>query len=370
MFYNNTENIILFLANNNSEKAIIEYLNNRNTCFSENELQIASKLLFHKSPEIRYNFIKFIGRVKDYNLTTNLSAVINNENEKYYIQLEAISTLMKLSEKDEKIKLILKKAVTKLSSHHWQNKYIAKNVLTKDVFDIFIKSITEILQTLKIEITNHSMHQTKKLQLKNSLAISSYIFGDLNGSLVFNFDLTTAQTLLKKMYELNILKNGMIVNNQSLTKIFFELSILTNTFNKQISVNCQKLHNINLECMPAYFFNRQNIILSEKEDDTYLLKLQTNIGEINFGMIKHSNDTVINDFNEIAEFLKVDLVSANKIQIKCKTINFSIEGINIDNPLIMEHKIMVTKDIFQKIMNYYHIMLSECQTDKKTISQL
>ncbi|MBP7652485.1 hypothetical protein KA977_03620 [Candidatus Dependentiae bacterium] len=368
------DNIINFLNKVNNDKnyieSLIEYLNIREHKFSETEQEAAPKLLFSRSPEIRYNFIKFIGKVKDNTLASSLSNIINDDNEKYYIQLEAISTLTKLSNGDENLKSILKKAVIKLSTYKWQEKIIAKNVLAKNIFEQFTESIKNILtKKFEIKVVSLDTKQTHKFYLKENFTVTSRISNDIYGALILNLNKNTAINLIEKLY-----KNGLLNYPQNETKndymIFYDLFSAISIFYEDISSKFQKNNNIYLDFSHASYFNRSNIVLSEKEDDAYVINIITDIGEINFGLIRISEQSLLFDINEIMENLKI-FIENNKIVVICKSVKFYIECslINDDSFNIIDNRLILNKNSFKKVLQYFNVLSNEIKIDRRMNSQ-
>ncbi|HPN32035.1 MAG TPA: FliG C-terminal domain-containing protein [bacterium] len=366
-------NIIDFLNQANSQKnyieSLIEYLNKREQKFTEEEHEAAPKLLFNRSPEIRYNFIKFIGKVKDAALAGSLSNIINDDKEKYYIQLEAISTLTKLSNGDENLKAILKKAVIKLSTYKWQEKILAKNVLAKNAFEQFIDSIKNVLESkFNIKVNSFETKQTNKYYLKDNITVTSRISNDIYGSMILNLNKTTAINFIEKLYEGGWINYPKTEFNDYV--IFYDLYSAISFFYEDISFNFQKKNNIFLDFTHASYFNRSNIILSEKEDDAYIINASTEIGNINFGLIRVSEQSLTFDINEIMENLKI-FIENNKIVIICKAVKFYIECslINDDNFNIIDNRLILNKISFKKVLQNFNILSNEIKIDRRLNTQ-
>jgi len=367
-----SDNIIKFIADNNNDNSIgllAEYLRRRESRLSEMEIQVAPRLLYHFNPEVRYNFIKYIGRVKDHSLAQTLSTVINNDKEKYYIQLEAISTLKKLSDNDENIREILKKAVIRLSTSKWQDKVLAKNLPFKDVFELLNNSLKEILLSqFNIKAVNIQTKQTHKYYVKEDFTFSCFITGDLKGSMILNISRKTAADFIEICRKIGLSPKYNDEVNDIL--MYHSLYPAFNLINEAISENFKNKHNISMEFLPSSFFNKNNIVLSEKEDDAYEIELETEIGVINIGFIRYSEQSYTQDVNEIIDNLKI-FIENNRIVVICKAVKFYLECSYINDSAftVVDNRVIMNKASFKKALNYFNALSNECKTDRRSSSQ-
>ena len=354
------------------EKFIVKYFNNLNTELSNCDIPYIEMLLLNKNHDIQLAIINYIKRCCNIQSAVVLLKLLNQPDIKFFIKMEILLTVGKL-DRDGKAQAFINKMIDRLSSATEENKICSK-ISSDKVITLIREILVELIKyDCGLSTINIEVKRIKQYIAKKAFSVAANIENDFDGCIAMNIGESTACEFIKHLYaekfitlERVDLDDYGIFNN---LYIFFERLIekMKSRFAAEGVV---------IDFLSPNSFNSQEIILSEKEDNSFIFEIIADEYIFNIGLVIYTDENIrVREFNEVIQNLNIELLDENNhksICITCKNNKILIEdsGIKRNFQKITGNRILVDSILFKKAMSLYDFMKNEISIDSRLTSKM